>query len=398
MPRLYLRGIGIMVGMIVGAGMFALPYAFAKANVFWGVFHFFAAFLILFFLHQWYGEVAFYTKGKHRITGYVAIFLGKKAKFLAALTTLSSYYGSLLVYGVLGGLFLTNIFNSFDGYTPWVFSIAIFIFGGCFAFLNLKKIAEMNFYLTLPIFGFIVYLLIVSLPHIQTDNFLPAQGQLFSNADWFLPYGIWLFSLSGFSVIPETRDIFFGFPINKFKRVIWMSLLISAIFYSIFVWAIFGVSGSLTTQDALSGIAFAVGGKALLIGSLIGFLAIFTSYVALATDLRNIFKYDYKISPLFSWIATAAPPVVLFLIGINGLAVMFEIIGTFGIGILGAFIIFMRRKMVKVLKNGGQNEILEPSINGAEIKVNRTLEWIVLAGVAFAVIYDIWRIARQVYG
>ena len=394
MFRLYLRGIGMMVGMIIGAGVFALPYAFAKAGIFWGIFHLFSAFVIIILLHQWYGEVAFYTKGRHRITGYAEIFLGKKAKFLAFLTTLGSYYGSLLVYGILGGLFLTNIFNFFDGYALFVFSMTIFIIGGCLAFLNFGKIAEINFYLTLPIFGFIVYLLIIALPHLEAINFL-APAKAFVNKDWFLPYGVWLFALAGFAALPETRDLFFGASVKKFKKVIWASLLLAAVFYSVFIFAVLGVSGQLTTQDALSGVADILGAKALLIGSIIGFLAVFTSYVALATDLNNIFNYDYQFPFALGWILVVAPPAVLFLVGIDGIVALLGLIGTFGFGILGVFIIFMRRNMVKILKEGRQNGILEPSINGAKIKINPTLEWVVLAGIISAVVYDIYKIISK---
>lgn len=390
MSRLYLKGIGMMVGMIVGAGVFALPYAFAMAGVFWGAIHLIITFLILLLLHQWYGEVAFYTKGKHRVTGYVEVYLGKKAKFLAFLTTLGAYYGSLLAYGILGGLFLANIFNFFDGYAPFIFSIAIFILGGCLIFFNFRKIAEMNFYLTVPIFGFIAYLLVLALPHMEKSNFLPLAG-MFANKNWFLPYGIWLFALTGFSALPETRDIFLGSSIKKFKRVIWVSILLSAVFYSVFIFTVLGVGGNSTTEDALTGVSAVLGGRALLLGSIIGFLAVFTSYVALAADLKGIFEYDYKFSPVSSWIVAAAPPVILFLAGAGGLILILGLIGTFGIGVLGIFIILMRRGMVRILKDGGREGIVEPA-ESDRIRINKTLEWFVLASVLLAVAYDIYKI------
>lgn len=393
MSRLYLKGIGMMVGMIVGAGVFALPYAFARAGVFWGILHLIITFLILLLLHYWYGEVAFYTKGKHRITGYVGIFLGKKAKFLAFLTTLGAYYGSLLAYGILGGLFLANIFNFFDGYAPFVFSMAIFILGGCLTFLNFRKIAEMNFYLTIPIFGFIAYLLVIALPHMEKSNFLPPAG-MFANKDWFLPYGIWLFALTGFSALPETRDIFFGSSIKKFKRVIWVSILLAAVFYSVFVFTVLGVGGNSTTEDALTGVSAVLGARALLLGSIIGFLAVFTSYVTLAADLKSIFKYDYKFSPAASWIVATTPPAIIFLAGADGLIFILGLIGTFGIGILGVFIIFMRRKMAVMLKSGERDGILEP-IDGNKIKIYKIFEWVVLAGIISAVVYDIYKISDR---
>ncbi len=75
MLKLYFKGIGMMVGMMFGAGIFALPFAFSRAGFFWGMVLFAAAFLIMLFLHFLYAEVAYFTKGKHRFTGYAEIFL-----------------------------------------------------------------------------------------------------------------------------------------------------------------------------------------------------------------------------------------------------------------------------------------------------------------------------------
>ena len=103
----------MLVGMIFGAGVFALPASIAKAGIWWGSIHFFLAFFVVLFLHLLYGEIIFYIPGKHRITGYVEMLLGSRAKFIAFLFTLFSYYGTLLVYAILGGIFLFNAFSFF---------------------------------------------------------------------------------------------------------------------------------------------------------------------------------------------------------------------------------------------------------------------------------------------
>ena len=138
------------------------------------------------------------------------------------------------------------------------------------ALFKVSRIAEINFYLTMPIIGFIIYLLFFSFPHIKTENFFSAENLLF-NKNWFLPYGVWLFSLTGFSAIPPTRDIFINLPVKNFKRVVSISLFLAAIAYAIFYFSVLGTSGSLTTVDALSGIKNAMGAKVMAIGSIIGF-------------------------------------------------------------------------------------------------------------------------------
>jgi len=375
-----------MLGMIVGAGIFALPYTFSRAGIFWGLFHFFVAFVIVLFLHLWYGEITYYTRGKHRIIGYTEIFLGKRAQFLAFLTTIGSYYGFLLIYGIFGGIFLSNIFGQAS--ILWM-SLLFFIAGGILALVGLEKIAALNFYLIVPLFGLIIYLFLFVLPSIDLNNFNGIK--LIFNNNLFLPYGVWLFALTGFSVLPETKDIFSKVPIKNFKRIIWLSLLISAIFFLLFIFTVWGISGKLTTTDALSGLASILGRKAFLIASFIGFLTVFTSYIPLVVDMKNIFSFDYKISKSLAWLFTIIPPIVLFWVGIDDVVKLLEIIGAVGLGILGVFIILMRHRMRKRIMEGDEGDFLKP-IEEKEIRPNKFLEIFILIGIIAGVICELWRI------
>lgn len=389
MPRLYIKGIGMMAGLIIGAGVFALPYAFAKAGIFWGTIHLVFSIFVVYFLHQWYGEVSFYTKGKHRFVGYVEKYLGKKAKILSAITTMVSYYFSLLIYAVMGGIFLANFTSLFNGHTVEFMTLLFFAVGGLMALFKLNKIAEINFYLTLPIFGFIVYLLFFSFPYIRMENFFSADNFLL-NKNWFLPYGVWLFSLTGFSAIPPTRDFFIDSGIKKFKTVISISLFLAIFAYVIFVFSILGVSGLFTTEDALSGIKAFMGARVMAIGSIIGFLCVFTSFVALAADMKSMFRYDYKIPRFISWLFVVIPPVALYLFKFDGLVNTLAITGSVGMGILGVFVVLMRHKMVRMLKTGDKDDIVA-EIDVKEIKIRKKLEIIILIGIISAVLYDVWR-------
>ncbi len=342
MIRTYLRGAGMLVGMTIGAGIFALPYIFSKAGFFWGVFHFILTGLILLYLHLLYGEVCYFTEERHRFAGQVANFVGKKSGHLALLTTVLSYYGTLLVYGLLAGLFLNNIFREFS---PFYFSLIFFAVSAILCLFRLSKIASINFYLTIPLVAFIVYLFFFSWPNINFTNFQIHFS--LNNSNWFLPYGAWLFALSGFSIIPEVRDIFYKQPLKNLKRGIFWGFIISAILSFLFVVAVFGVSGFNTTADSLSGLVSALGKTAILIGSIIGFLAVFTSQISLAADLKFLFKFDYKIPDIFSWLLAIIPPIILFLLGASNFVKIIDLTGTFGMGVLGIFIILMARKIRK---------------------------------------------------
>ncbi len=389
MSRLYLKGIGMMVGMILGAGIFTLPFMFSRAGLFWGTVHFAAALAVILVLNLLYAEVSYYTRGKHRFAGYAEIFLGKTAKQISFLSILLSYYGSLLVYGLLGGVFLSNFFQNGSSYRTSA-SVIFFAVGGILVFFNLKKIGTINFYLTVPLIGFIIYLSLSALPFVRAENFLENLNFNF-NSDWFLPYGIWIFTLSGSAVIPEVRDIFSKSPIKDFKKVIFISTVLCALVSMIFGLLVWGAGNGETTKDGLSGMAKVLGNEAFLAGSLVGFLAVFTSFLALATDMRSTFRYDYNMPKPLSWILTALPPLALFFLGVTDFVKILGFVGAFGLGIGGAFTIFMARRMREKIADNDPGDLLKPD-GGEYAKPTRLIEFIVLSGILAGVAYELWRI------
>jgi len=345
----YFKGVGMLVGMIFGAGIFALPFVIVKAGIFWGIFHFFLALILMIFFHLLYGEIAYFSGEKKRFTGYAELFLGSWAKRFAFLVTIFTDYGSLLVYGVLGGIFLTNIFN----FSSFVLSLIFLIGGGILIFSHFEKIAGLNFFLSLALAGLVVFLFFNAFPHIQINNF--SFNDFFrqiSGSNWFLPYGIWIFALAGFSALPEVRDIACSAnggvtksPIKTFKRIILISLLLCAVLYSIFIFTVIGLSGGKTTEDSLAGLVNILGRPGILAGSILGFLAVFTSFIALGADLKNIFHYDFRFPKWLAWLNVVIPPIVLFLLGLKNFIGILGIIGAIGLGFFGILIILMARKL-----------------------------------------------------
>jgi len=287
----FVKGIGIIVGLMFGAGVFALPYAIARSGVLWGTFHFLITLFLSIFLLFLYAEITYYVGGKSRFTGYVGRILGKRFKTFSFLVVLGSYYSTLLAYGILGGIFLSNFLPS-GVLTKESLSVLFFIAGSLLLVLKLGKVALANFYLTIPLFGFVFYLLYVALPHISLNNFPLTLDGLAAKGGWFLPYGVWLFSFGAMAAIPEARDIFASSPLRDFKKVIMISTLLCAFFYCLFVFSILGVSGLGTSKDALSGVEGILGRSVILVGSAMGFLAVFTSFLALGIDLKNVFYYE----------------------------------------------------------------------------------------------------------
>ena len=73
-----IEGLGLLVGMIIGAGMFALPFSFSKVGLWRGLFLFALVFFLSLILHLRYAAVIYATPGRHRFPGYVNLHLGKE--------------------------------------------------------------------------------------------------------------------------------------------------------------------------------------------------------------------------------------------------------------------------------------------------------------------------------
>lgn len=336
-----LKALGLLVGMIVGAGMFAMPYAVAHAGFFWSFINFaLAAFLVTIF-HLLYGHVLYHDHTNHRLPGYVRKYNGEGAYWLALSSRLFSYFGYLLAYGVLCGVFIANIIQ---GANPAGMSILFFLAAAPLLSLNLPQASSINLFLTIPLVLFVVALFAVVAPGFQSENFrLPA-----ADLPWFFPYGIFLFAFSGASIIPEVVEIFRARDRKLFARSVVASTAIVVFIYVLFVAAVIGSVGAGVSQDALSSLRDITGERLFLLGSVIGLLAIITSYIPLGLELRSTLEYDFGARARSAWAAVAFTPLVLYILGINNFITILGVVGAVGVGIEGMFITMLAHKTLKI--------------------------------------------------
>lgn len=335
-----LEALGILTGMIIGAGMFALPYSFSRSGLISGIFLFVLVFFISWILHLLYAAIIYHTPGRHRFTGYTRLYLGKKAELIALIFTFFGSYGAILAYGVLGAIFIGNIFG-LDFFSS---GLIFFILGGILFFMPLNKVGKINFYLTLPILVFILLLAWFLLPEADSENFLAPLQPL-----WFFPYGILIFAFGGYSALPDMHDVLGANSKRLSKKIILLSLLVSAVFYLIFILAVLGASGGETSQDALSGLVGLIGKKAVIIGSFIGLLAVFTSYIIFGADLKLTFRYDYNFSQATSWLLAFLPPLALFVFGFTNLIQILSLVGSVGLGVFAVLVLWIAFREQKTL-------------------------------------------------
>lgn len=331
----FLHATAILIGTIVGVGIFGIPYVAAKSGFIIALIYLIGLGIIALLIHLFYGEIVSQTSGKHRLIGYAEKYLGKWGKRVATISAILGRYGALLAYIIVSGQFLKALFNG----SALNWSLIFFAFGALFVFLGLKIIAKAEFFMVLLLFATMVIIFIFGFGHINFDNLNNLNLSYL-----FLPYGVILFALGGTVAIPEMAELIQN---RRLKSAILLGTLIPIILFIIFVFVVVGVTGKNTTQEALIGLQNILGLKIMLIGLVFGVLALITSFLVLGLNIKKIFNYDYKINKHLSWFLACFVPLILYLIGLRDFISMIAFVGAVLGGINGIIICLIYSKLKK---------------------------------------------------
>ena len=200
MRKNFILAVASLIGTIIGAGVFGIPYVMAKSGILFCLFYFLIVGATVFLLHLFFGEIVLRTKQKHRLVGYTGKYLGKRAKVLVAFSTIFGTVGALLVYIILGGHFLKLILPF--SLSLFQLSLLLWVILSFFIFLGMKSIAWIQLLMNAGFLGAILLVFFYSFPKIDIGNFILADSKYI-----FLPYGVILFSLIGWNAIPEIETI-----------------------------------------------------------------------------------------------------------------------------------------------------------------------------------------------
>ncbi|OGM99250.1 MAG: hypothetical protein A2915_02720 [Candidatus Yanofskybacteria bacterium RIFCSPLOWO2_01_FULL_41_34] len=333
--RNFLYSVAVLVGTMVGVGVFGIPFVFSKAG-FWVGFLFlvFIGFIML-LLDLMYGEVVLRTNEEHQITGYTDKYLGPWFKRVIFFSVALSLYSALLAYVVIAGDFLNNIFSSVFYASPASYSLVFFVVLSVLVLLGIKRISWVELLLVVLFTGVVILIFSLGFNKINLSNFTEIQPEF-----WFLPYGVLLFAFAGFSAIPIQRNILKNRE-TELKSSIFLAVLLTGALYLLFAFTVLGISGSVTTPDAISGLYEFLGGKIIFLGSLFGILAVSTSFLMLGSAFLDMFHLDYNISRRWAWILVVAPPLVLFLGGLRTFIEIISLAGSVAIGLEGIVLTFV---------------------------------------------------------
>lgn len=347
--RNFFYAVATLIGTIVGVGIFGLPYAFAKAGFFVGLIQLVLLGAAIMLIQLMFGEIILRTKEKHNLPGYIDKYLGKRWETLISISALTGIFGSMIAYILVGGTLLKSFFNHFElmaSAPESAFFVIFWLFLTSFILFGLKIIELVEFGMTMFLLLTISVIFIFSVPHIDTANFF-----IFNGNNIFLSYGVIFFALSGTVAITELREILVGQE-KRLKPAIILGVMTAVVVYMIFVSTVVGVTGSSTTEEAMTGLSGVVGGPIYILGVIFGILAIATSYITFGYYLYEAFLYDFGINRNLSHILIAIVPIAFVLLGWRNFIGTISFLGA----VMGGFeSIAMILAYLKAKKTGDRN-------------------------------------------
>lgn len=337
----YIYTIATLSGTIIGVGIFSLPYITTKVGLGVMALYLFILTLLVLLVNLFFSQVALKTTDFIRLPGYAKIHLGKWGARVATLAAILGSLGTILAYIIVGGGFLANLLIPILGGSVFLYTFLNFIIGALLIFWGIRAISKIEFW---GLALFFVSLIIVFWRGFSFFNI----GNLFSQpggfGNFFLPYGPILFALWGASMIPEIEEML-GRDKKKIKKMVSIGTIIPAVVYLLFILLVVLISGSSTSQEAISGLKAILGQRITSVMFLAGFLAVFTSFITVGLTLKKVFWYDLKMPHYFSWVLTCCLPFIFYLLGFNDFIKIIGFVGGVMLAIDGILILLMYRKI-----------------------------------------------------
>lgn len=344
----FILALAVLVGTIIGAGIFGLPYVVSKSGLAPSFFYFLILGGAALLVQLIFGELVLRNVKTLRIVGLAEKYFGRNGKILITISTIIGLVGSLLAYGILAGEFLETAFSFIPAagfnLSSFTFSL-LFLFGlSIFIFKGIKTIAPVEIFTNIAFFLIIFLVFFIGAPQINFNNFFLADGK-----NIFLPYGVVMFSLVGWMAIPEINEMLKGSKEKRsLKKIIIIATAFCAIIYICFSLVVFGISGKNTSTESLQGLVPFFGQKVIFFGALAAVVTLIDSFLIIGLSLRNTLVYDLKLSKFNASIITCGLPIVLFLLGCQSFIGTIGFMGTILGAVDGIIIVLMHQRSKKI--------------------------------------------------
>jgi len=374
MNKNFLPALSVMIGYVIGVGMFSLPFLVSRA----GVLSFFILLALLgstqYFIHLIYSNIILATPGFHRMPGYAGEHLGKNWKHIVFVAKMIGNLGALLAYIIITGIFLNQLLGPIFGGNEFFYASLLFFIEAAVIYFGVGFLSRVELLMTTFLLLVVIMIVVKGHSSIQAENFIMI--------DWrylFLPYGAMLFSLDGNGSLPIVAKL-----INRdkktMKKIVKLGTFIPILVIIVFTLTIVGISGIGTTSDALVGISSILGDGVITFALVFGVLTMITSFLGVGEAVRETLCWDYKVNKFLGWALACFVPYIMYLLGFKNLIEVISFAGAIAGGISAIVLILI---FIKIRKNKKKLIMFKYKPN---IIITSFLICMFIAGV----VYEVW--------
>ncbi len=321
-----------MIGTIIGAGIFALPAAFAVVGFWPGTLLYWTLAAAVLLTHQLYAGLLLASRKPVRLTGLVNQHLDPVFHSIAAITYPLQIVASNYAYLILGGEFFAILANASGIHLPVVLWQLLFWIGGAATVLiGMKAVIKINDYASAAKVTALLLAVVIAAPFVDVS-----LGKALSWDGWFLPFGVFLFSLSGLNAVGEVVEIAKRKSVDVYLAV-GIGTIVSAVLSWLFGVIMYFAARGYPVRTTAELISILPSGWALLI-PLLGLLAVMTAYLNTAEDLHETLQLDFKLDKKMSAGLALGVPFILLLVLSRDFLNTIGFIGSVFVGINGLLV------------------------------------------------------------
>jgi len=338
--------VATMTGTIVGAGFLGIPYVVAKSGLILGLAEIILIGFILLLVELYLGEILLRTETTHQLPGLAKIYLGKWGYRLMFFSMAFGIYAALIAYLIGQGESLSYVFFGNINYALY-FALGFWILLSLFVYQGIRALKKGESFGVIFMFFILFLILIFFSGKIKTENLLS-----YNFSYMFLPVGVIIFALLGFSAVPEVlREL--RRKEDLMRKAITIGGIIPIIIYILFTFVVVGFAGMATAEIA----TFSLGRFFIILGV----FTMFTAFFALSMAMRDMFRFDLGFDKFKSWWLSCFVPLILFLIiyifKLTSFTRILGIGGSVAGGLAGILIVLMALRAKKLGKRKPEYKI-----------------------------------------
>ncbi|MBD3244900.1 MAG: hypothetical protein GF335_02815 [Candidatus Moranbacteria bacterium] len=369
----FFYAVATLIGTVVGAGIFALPYAINALGLIPSI-------LLLFFLTVTtilnslaLLEVILRTPGNNFFCQLAKIYLGNKGKLFELVVLIFSNLGAVLAYFVIAGSFLNSLFPAYFNRVEVLYLFIFAVIGSIFIWRGFDDLGLAEIIMFFGLMFIIAILTVSGVSKINFDNFSPP-----GSINFFAAFGIFLFALDGRAAIFILKNILTRNRKSIVASVILSYVIVLAI-YLIFSLVIIGVLGDAVQEEGIIGIGSEFGFFVEKLVIFFGIMGIFSSYIVVGSNVKSTLLKDFKVPHILAWLIVWLLPFSAYVFGIKSFTALISLLGVVMVSVNTLVITILLKKAKKYGKR-------EPEFT---LKFPFFLNYIIVAIYFAAMIYEI---------